>query len=90
MLPVQEYDSAVTAYETARAALAVTRGDLAVAQADLDEAEVNLGYTTIRSPVKGVILDRRVNLGQSVAGGSASRHVRDRHVTWAGWRSGRR
>ena len=45
------------------------RAALAVARADLAEAEVNLGYTTIRSPVKGVILDRRVNLGQSVAAG---------------------
>src|SRR5262249_30559657 len=27
---------------------------------------VNLGYTTIRSPIKGVILDRRVHVGQTV------------------------
>ena len=37
--------------------------------ADLAEADAHLGYTTIRSPVQGVILDRRVNLGQSVAAG---------------------
>src|SRR5262249_44015923 len=28
--------------------------------------EVNLGYCTIKSPVKGVIIDRRVNIGQTV------------------------
>ncbi len=39
---------------------------LAVARADLEEATVNLGYTTIRSPVKGIILDRRINIGQIV------------------------
>ncbi len=72
MLAIQEYDAAVTGYETARAALSVSRGDLAVARADLAEAELNLGYTTIRSPVKGVVLDRRVNLGQTVAGGSGA------------------
>ena len=37
-----------------------------VARADLEEATANLGYTTIRSPVKGIILDRRVNIGQTV------------------------
>ncbi len=37
-----------------------------MAQADLEEATVNLGYTTIRSPVKGIVLDRRINIGQTV------------------------
>src|SRR5262249_18705520 len=36
------------------------------AQAALQNAEINLGYCTIRSPVKGVIVDRRVNSGQTV------------------------
>jgi HlyD family secretion protein len=66
----EEYDTAIANYETARAALAVGQGALVVAQADLAEAEVNLGYATLRSPVKGVILDRRVNLGQTVAAGA--------------------
>ena len=29
-------------------------------------AQINLGYCTIKSPVKGVIIDRRVNIGQTV------------------------
>jgi HlyD family secretion protein len=66
----QDFDAAVTTFESARAALAVGQGALAVARADLREAEVNLGYTVLRSPVKGVILDRRVNLGQTVAAGA--------------------
>ena len=36
------------------------------AQAALREAQTNLGYTTIRSPIRGVIVDRRVNIGQTV------------------------
>ncbi|MFL5243664.1 MAG: HlyD family secretion protein [Gemmataceae bacterium] len=36
------------------------------AQAALKNAEINLGYCTIKSPVKGVIVDRRVNTGQTV------------------------
>lgn len=66
---VQEYDAAITNFEAARATLSVARATLAISRADLAEAQANLGYTTIRSSVKGVILDRRVNLGQSVAAG---------------------
>jgi HlyD family secretion protein len=62
----QEYETAIATYESAEAALAVNKAALAVARADLQEASVNLGYTTIRSPVAGIILDRRVNIGQSV------------------------
>src|SRR5260370_20634581 len=39
------------------------------AAANLREAEVNLGYTKIISPVEGVIVDRRVNVGQTVVAG---------------------
>ncbi len=42
------------------------RADLSQAQATLKRAETNLGYCTIKSPVKGVIVDRRINVGQTV------------------------
>jgi HlyD family secretion protein len=67
------YDAYKSAFETAKANVAV--GDAAilqakasVAQADavLRRAQRNLGYCTIKSPVKGVIIDRRVNIGQTV------------------------
>jgi HlyD family secretion protein len=47
---------------------AVGRWQAAVddARATLHGAEINLGYCTIRSPVHGVIVDRRVNVGQTV------------------------
>src|SRR5205823_11154354 len=35
-------------------------------KAALKNAEINLAYCTITSPVKGVIVDRRVNIGQTV------------------------
>ena len=65
-IAAQEYDTTLANYESARATLAVNQGALAVARADLEEATVNLGYTTIRSPVKGIVLDRRINVGQVV------------------------
>ena len=39
------------------------------AKAVLKEAELNLGNTTIKSPIKGVIIDRQVNTGQNVGPG---------------------
>jgi HlyD family secretion protein len=68
-----DYDSAQNAWETATANVPSSEANLEKAkrtvemkQAILDKAEKNLGYCTIRSPVKGVIVDRRVNIGQTV------------------------
>jgi HlyD family secretion protein len=62
----QDFDTAVAHFDSAKAALGVCQAGVAVARADLEEAIVNLGYTTIRSPVKGIVLDRRINVGQTV------------------------
>jgi HlyD family secretion protein len=50
----------------ANAAVARAKGAMSDAQANLKRAEINLGYCTIKSPVHGVIVDRRVNVGQTV------------------------
>jgi len=50
----------------AEAAVKVAKASIAQARAALDTAQINLGYCTIKSPVKGVIIDRRVNIGQTV------------------------
>jgi len=67
------YDQYQTTFEVAKANLeaakaAVEQMKAAVeqAKANLNSAEVNLGYCTIKSPIKGVIVDRRVNIGQTV------------------------
>jgi HlyD family secretion protein len=72
-LSQSDYDAAQSAYEVAKANLnvgqaAVAQAKEAVAQAaaTLRRAAQNLDYCTIRSPVKGVIIDRRVNIGQTV------------------------
>ena len=56
----QELDHAVQARKSAEA-------QLAQARAAADKDRVNLGYTVIRSPVSGVVIDRVVDLGQTVA-----------------------
>ena len=67
------YDQYKANYEVAKANLAaaeaaVEQAKAAVAQAkaSLTSAQINLSYCTIKSPVKGVIVDRRVNIGQTV------------------------
>jgi HlyD family secretion protein len=68
----QDRDASQANYEAAKAALEVARSAIAVARANLEEAKINLTRTTIGSPVKGVILDRRANLGQSVVAGASA------------------
>lgn len=61
-----DYDTAKANYEVAKANVSVANSGLAQAQADLEKAQRNLDYCTIHSPVSGVIIDRRVNIGQTV------------------------
>jgi HlyD family secretion protein len=72
-LSATDYDSYKAAYETAKATVAVGEASVVQAekgvlqaQASLDRAKTNLSYCTIQSPVKGIIIDRRVNIGQTV------------------------
>ncbi|NLX14536.1 MAG: efflux RND transporter periplasmic adaptor subunit [Phycisphaerales bacterium] len=60
------HDSAMASVSICEAAIVEARGNLAQAEGMLDRARRNLGYTTITSPVKGIIIDRRVNIGQTV------------------------
>ncbi len=68
-----DVDTAQSAWETADAAVAVGEATLNAANKQVDvnkallkTAQTNLDYCTIKSPVKGVIIDRRVNIGQTV------------------------
>jgi HlyD family secretion protein len=51
---------------TATAAVGNAQANVGVAQAALDQDQINLDYCTIKSPVKGIIVDRRVTIGQTV------------------------
>ena len=61
-----DYDLAHANDDAAKALLEVNKAAAGASRASLHLAEINLGYTTIVSPVKGVIVDRRVNVGQTV------------------------
>jgi HlyD family secretion protein len=51
---------------SAEAAVEQAKAAVEASQANLLTAQTNLNYCTIRSPVKGVVIDRRVNIGQTV------------------------
>ena len=56
----QELESAVQAKKSAQA-------QLQLAQATVEKDRANLAYSVIRSPVSGVVVDRAVDVGQTVA-----------------------
>jgi HlyD family secretion protein len=67
-----DLDTAQASSEVADAAILSAQGNLEQAQANLDQAQVNLDYTTIRSPIDGVVLSRAIDVGQSVAASLAA------------------
>ena len=56
----QDLDTAVEALKSARAQVDTVRGQLR-------RDQTNLGYSVIRSPVSGVVINRAVDVGQTVA-----------------------
>ena len=68
-----DYDSCRSAFDVAKAQIKVGEANILQARATLDQqsaacenARRNLGYCTIKSPVDGIVIDRRVNIGQTV------------------------
>lgn len=56
----QELDQSVQALKSAQAVLASAR-------AQLQRDRTNLSYSIIRSPVSGIVIDRQIDIGQTVA-----------------------
>ena len=74
-----DLDAAEAAYETAKANVNVANATVDQDTATLKQAQTNENYTVIASPVKGTIIDRRVNIGQTVVASlSASEFVSHR------------
>lgn len=60
ILSKAEYDQSATTYSTSQATVKQM-------QASLDQANVNLSYTKIHAPISGVVTQRSVDVGQTVA-----------------------
>jgi HlyD family secretion protein len=73
LMSLSDYESNQANYLVAKANVAVADAAIAQAkaasvqaQAGFDKAQRNLDFCVIKSPVRGVIIDRRVNIGQTV------------------------
>src|SRR2546423_711138 len=64
--PAGSPESAKANVKVGEAAVEQAKRAVTQQEAALKRAQQNLGYCTIASPVKGVIIDRRVNIGQTV------------------------
>jgi HlyD family secretion protein len=64
---VQDLDAAQAAYDRAIAGVDSARADLGVSQADLKINDTNFGKARIISPIRGVVLSRAIEPGQTVA-----------------------
>lgn len=61
-----EFDLAETNYRDALAQVDVAQAQADQAEATLSSAELDLGYSTIYSPVNGIVISRNVDVGQTV------------------------
>jgi len=73
MASIAELDSAVEALEKAKASLESAKASLSSAEASVEQSEASvskakadLDYCTIRSPVNGVVISRKVDEGETV------------------------
>ena len=62
-----DLDNASAAAQSTRAAVDGAKAALAQARAQLSQAQINLSYTSIVSPIDGVVISRNVDVGQTVA-----------------------
>lgn len=62
----QQYEAAVLAVRTREMQIAAARKQLVQAEANLAAARLNITYATIRSPIDGVVVQRRVDRGQTI------------------------
>jgi len=67
LIAQSDKDTAQTTNDSAEAALKAAQAQVVEDQAALQLAETNLRYTTIRSPVDGIVTSRSVDVGQTVA-----------------------
>ena len=69
LLPRQDVDTARSTARVAETSVTGARAQLTQAQAALTQANVNLSHTVIKAPADGIVLNRAVEVGQTVSAG---------------------
>jgi len=67
LLPQSDLDAAKTAVDSAQATLQSSQAQVAQAQASLNQNQVSLDHTIIEAPIDGIVTQRSVDVGQTVA-----------------------
>ena len=67
LIPRTELETAEVNVKSAEAQIRSSEAALTQARAQLNNQRVNLGYTTIRAPIDGIVISRNVDQGQTVA-----------------------
>ena len=67
LIPQTELETAEVNVKSAEAQIRSSEAGLTQARAQLNNQRVNLGYTTIVTPIDGIVISRNVDQGQTVA-----------------------
>ena len=67
-IPQKDLDNAIQSEEIAKGDVAAAKAAVLAGQAAVDDAKINLGYTTIRAPVTGLIGFLNYDVGNVVGG----------------------
>ena len=67
LLPQSDLDAAKIAVDSAQAMLLSSQATVAQSQANLNQAQVSLDHTVITAPIDGIVIQRSVDVGQTVA-----------------------
>jgi HlyD family secretion protein len=67
LLPQSDLDAAKVAVDSAQAMLLSSQAAVQQAQANLNQAQVSLDHTIITAPIDGIVIQRSVDVGQTVA-----------------------
>ena len=67
LVPASDLDAAVAGRDSLAAQLHVSEAGVDQARSALKNSQVNLDYTTILSPITGIVVSRNVDVGQTVA-----------------------
>ena len=67
LISPSELDAAIATHDSLAAQVRVAEAVVTQSRAALEVSEVNLRYTTIVSPIDGIVISRNVDVGQTVA-----------------------
>ena len=67
LISFEQFETTETQYFGAKSDLLSAEARLEQAKAQLDSSKVDLEYTIIKSPIDGVVINRNINAGQTVA-----------------------